>query len=445
MRNTVVLALLALLLLFLAPKLILAVGITLIVAGLAWGAWSVVSAGQRAREFGPELVQAVQVLSSQRRWSLLVKNVGLARVGVRAKGIRSQEEPVRFIPRVVGVLPAPFGAVATVVGSPGQDLAVWSSASGRLASALGVSSVVVREPESNRFQLELRARDPLSAPSVVSELPIPEGVSLILGTDESGQLVEMPLAGHSGLFVSGAPGSGKSAWLTSAIAGLSMYSDVQIVAIDGKHGHDLNALAPRCFRYLAGPRGADPLRVLMTLRDVQDLMNRRLEKALEWFGDSNYWTSGPHLDHPLLVVLIDEAQTYLDLRSALDRTEKDMLGEITSVTMDLVKKGRSAGILVCLATQKGTTDAIPSAIRDQCGLRVCFRVMTSEVAVAALGHLPLGAPSPVGQETGVGIAVSPSLAGVRFRAHFVPAAVIGWAVGDASDLTNDPGFVGVSE
>jgi DNA segregation ATPase FtsK/SpoIIIE-like protein len=274
---------------------------------------------------------------------------------------------------------------------------------------------------------------------------MPEGVSLVLGVDEAGQRVEMVLNGHSGLFVSGAPGSGKSAWLTAAIAGLSMYSDVQIVAIDGKHGHDLDALAPRCIRYLAGPSGADPLTVLMTLRDVQELMRRRLDNALEWFGDSNYWTSGPHLDHPLLVVLIDEAQTYLDLRSALDRAEKDLLGEITSVTMDLVKKGRSAGILVCLATQKGTTDAIPSAIRDQCGLRVCFRVMTSEVAVAALGYLPTGSPSPVGEDTGIGIAVSPSLAGVRFRADFVPAEVISATLVGASDLTCDPGFAEVLE
>lgn len=446
MARAIGLAVVAIVLLVAAPKFVVGVGIMAAFVGLAWVARSMLLTRQRVRKFGPELVQAVSVVSSRRHWSTLVDNVGLVRPGVRARGFLGKSEAVRFIPRVAGLRPAPFGAVVTVVGSPGQDLAVWSSATGRLASALRVPTVVVREPVPNRFELDLRARDPLASTRVASELPLPVGVSLVLGVNESGERLEMQLDGHSGLFVSGAPGSGKSAWLTAAIGGLSMYSDVQVIAIDGKHSHDLDALAPRCFRHLAGPDGADPLTVLMTLRDVQELMRRRLANAMDWFeGSTNYWTSGPHLDHPLLVVLMDEAQTYLDPRSAMDRDEKALLGEITSVTMDLVKKGRSAGILVCLATQKGTTDAIPSAIRDQCGLRVCFRVMTPEVAVAALGHLPNGAPSPVGEDTGIGIAVSPSFAPVRFRADFVPADAIAKQLAEARDLTRDPGFVEVSE
>ena len=46
-------------------------------------------------------------------------------------------------------------------------------------------------------------------------------------------------------------------------------------------------------------------------------------------------------------------------------------------------------------TQKPTTDSLPGALRDNCGMRVCFRVTTVEAARAVLGTMPEGAPSPV--------------------------------------------------
>nr|ABD48723.1 pXT107.7 [Nocardia sp. 107] len=56
------------------------------------------------------------------------------------------------------------------------------------------------------------------------------------------------------------------------------------------------------------------------------------------------------------------------------------------LTEDVVKKCGSVGIYFVIATQKPTTDAIPSAIRDNLTDGVCLGVRTEAVAVAALGE-----------------------------------------------------------
>src|SRR5690606_684281 len=51
-----------------------------------------------------------------------------------------------------------------------------------------------------------------------------------------------------------------------------------------------------------------------------------------------------------------------------------------------VKKGRSVGDLVVLATQKGTGDAIPTEIRDVCPVSLSYACKTMAAAIAALGE-----------------------------------------------------------
>ena len=50
-----------------------------------------------------------------------------------------------------------------------------------------------------------------------------------------------------------------------------------------------------------------------------------------------------------------------------------------------MKKGRSVGLVVILATQKATGDAIPTFIRDVCPVGLSFAQKTADAAVAALG------------------------------------------------------------
>jgi hypothetical protein len=421
-----------------APGLFVGPLILVGLAGVAWTVRTVVRTRRAVSDFGADTAQAVLTLRSSRRWQTTAANVGLTKGGQRPRGLMGRAEPVTFVPRVLRVGATPYGAVAVIVGVPGQDLNTWSAACGRLSSALGVAAVTVTEPVPNQFVLALRARDPLAQPILAPALVRPSDISFVLGMTESGEWEHMSPGDHSGLVVCGAPGSGKTAWLTQSVGGLLTHRDAQLLLIDGKAGHDLDPLAPRAYAYLSGDR-SDPLSVLMALRDVQSVMRRRLANAPSWFrGAPNYWALGPHEGHPVILVVIDEAQTYLDQRSGISRDEKNLIGEIHSVVMDLVKKGRSAGIVLVLATQKGTVDAIPSAIRDQCGLRVCFRVATREAAEAALGQVPADAPTPIGLDRGVGIAVSPELGVIRFRSPFVGSDAVARDLAHLAGLTRDP-------
>jgi hypothetical protein len=135
--------------------------------------------------------------------------------------------------------------------------------------------------------------------------------------------------------------------------------------------------------------------VLPMLRGVRDVMRERLRTNRERFGDSNFWHGfGGRDDARAVVVLIDEIQTWTS-PAVTDRTVKADAAEFVGLVTDIAKKGRSAGVCLLIATQKPTSDALPSGLRDVCAKRYAFRCTTTDMAKAALGVIPEGEPSPV--------------------------------------------------
>jgi S-DNA-T family DNA segregation ATPase FtsK/SpoIIIE len=94
----------------------------------------------------------------------------------------------------------------------------------------------------------------------------------------------------------------------------------------------------------------------------------------------------PPDDLPLLVTVLDECQTYLDLAQHRgDRALEGLARRCIALTGELIRKGRSVLCLTILATQKTTGDSIPTSLRDNSGLAVSFALKTTESSVAALG------------------------------------------------------------
>jgi DNA segregation ATPase FtsK/SpoIIIE-like protein len=142
--------------------------------------------------------------------------------------------------------------------------------------------------------------------------------------------------------------------------------------------------------------------------------------------------------HPIVVVVIDECQAYLDARSHPTKDAKAIGAEIDSLVRDLVKRGRSAGIVVVLSTQRPTADSIPTSTRDNCALRVCFSVRTREAATSVLGEFSTEAViSPIGAPTGVGVS-SVDGSQIRFRSPFVPDDVLRGHIQAVRGLTASP-------
>lgn len=422
-----------------------------VVAGVALLVWSGVRDFEREQraaveeaEFGVDAWPAVQLCRDSTWWTNTMVALGLDRRLMQLGCDSPLPVEVDHVPEILCSAPSAFGALLTVATAPGQSVTTWRSAEVGLAAALGVPKVVAKEPAlglRNVICLEIRTRDPLSRLLQLDSVlpPILPDLSVPLGVDEDANWVRMPVSNRSGVVIGGLPGSGKSAFLTQWMGSWLASPALQLLLIDGKGGHDLASFAPRAYRYLTGDESANLTLVRDALRDVQTVMLERLRCGPSLFhGASNFWNAGPAERSPLVVVVIDECQSYLDSRSLTSRDDKATGLEIESITKDLVKRGRSAGVLVVLSTQKPTSDAIPTSIRDVCELRVCFSVRTREAATAVLGDWDSSNDvSPIGLPTGVAVTeVGGSL--IRFRAPYVDETLVTKHVATFTHLKADP-------
>lgn len=420
-------------------------------SAVGWGltAWLVFAAAVHFRRHwslrawtGTGLRPAVNVLTDRRRWWAVCSAVGLDHVSDRWSGSarRPVSRRVRVFPRVVSITRTPFSASVIVQTPAGQAPAIWTRSLPALAAALGVPSITVTQAHPGQLALALRIRDALASPAILDRPVLSterDTWGLLLGYDEQGGALAHSLVDVSGVLVGGIPGSGKSAWLQLAIGAYAPRDDVALVVVDGRGGHDHDALAPRCFRYVAGDAAHDLELVAETLRGLRELMRTRISGSVDLYGHHSLWAAGPSPEHPAVFVLIDEFQAYMPGQFSA-KADKELATEIIGIVTDLVKRGRSAGIVAFLATQRPTTDSIPSALRDNCSHRICFSVMTRDSAEAVLGAFSVEDPvSPIRQQTGIGVTVIGGQL-VRFRAPFAPSEVIAASVAMFANLCVNP-------
>lgn len=161
--------------------------------------------------------------------------------------------------------------------------------------------------------------------------------------------------------------------------------------IDGKGGPDYDDLFARARLHAKD----EPELVRDHLARVRELMVARQPAIRAVLGVKNLWHLGPSPAWPLVVVVIDEAHTFLNETKGTDAESKrlDALARQTArLVEELIRKGRNVGIQVVLATQKATGDAIPTKIRDNCQVAVSFAQRTSKAATAVLGADITAAP-----------------------------------------------------
>lgn len=198
--------------------------------------------------------------------------------------------------------------------------------------------------------------------------------------------------GISGVIAAGIPGAGKTAAADLMITALLSRPDLaRVFVADGKGGADWLWCKPYVERY-TNDDGFDD--VLDLLHSAYDLMQYRLSTNYAQHGDSNFWHWGPTADSQMLCVVLDEVQTWIS-PIGRDKETKAKAEEFIGLLQGLVKKGRSAGIVVIMLTQKPTTDALPSGIRDNAACRIAFRCTTPEMVKAAMGDVLEGEPTPL--------------------------------------------------
>ena len=192
-----------------------------------------------------------------------------------------------------------------------------------------------------------------------------------LGVDENGEHVYVDLAERN-MLLGGEPGAGKSSALNLIVAHGALSGDCKLILIDGKQVE----LGPwrHCADMFIGPSMTDAIDCVRTL---QQIMNARYDTLLAAGRRKITRDSGEHV----YLVVIDEYAYF----SATVGTKKQQ-GEFAALTRDLVARGRAAGVIVILATQRPSHQVIDPSLRDLFGYRWAFRCTTDSSSDTVLGH-----------------------------------------------------------
>ncbi|MDA0169188.1 FtsK/SpoIIIE domain-containing protein [Solirubrobacter taibaiensis] len=303
-----------------------------------------------------------------RQWADACRHSGL----YQPEGAQRGERPA---PRLLRVEQAAAGRVLHVALSHGWTAEHVERAAPALATwyrARGVS-VSTDPADVSRVQVLIRDTDPLAGlggrawPNLkLARLSLWEPVPV--GVDEDGRVVDVVLAERN-VLLAGEPGAGKSVAQSLIVATDCLDPYCSVWMLDGK-GVDLAMWEPCC----NGFAGANHDQAMAVLRDAAAWMDasyaelRATGKRKVALGDE------------LGLLVIDELAFYVNTG-----TKKQQAG-FNEALRDLIARGRAAGLISVLATQKPSSDVIPSSIRDLVAYRWALRCTTPEASDTALGR-----------------------------------------------------------
>ena len=419
-------------------------------AAVAW----LVRYARADRDVRMSMRQALRVRS---RWARLAKMAGLC-VTDRTPTLRGwwrstsdgrPPEPRVLVPKIK-VVPDRFGIVVRATCLPRVGLEEFQKAARFLADAWDCTRVSVVPDRPGRVVIRGVRVDPLITPTAhhPTGKPPKELGNWHLGVDEYAQPVVISLANVPGVTVAGLPGYGKTSLINRLICDTAPSPAIQYAVADGKVSvadeGDYADLTGRLFAFV----GDDLTEANALFTRLVGLRRDRSAAIRSVLGVKNMWHVGPSERWPLVVLIIDEAHTYFRDHKGNDPQTKKLAAlaaENARLVEDLVKKGRSVGIVVVLATQKATGDALPTFIRDVCPVGLSFAQKTTEAAVAALGddirNWPESNPVNLQDPAYVGVA-SMGVQGregfIRVRTPYVADEEAAQVAAACSHLTRDP-------
>ncbi|MGR3939527.1 FtsK/SpoIIIE domain-containing protein [Streptomyces sp. BRA346] len=418
---------------------------------LVWALWWMVRYIRADKMTRASIRQAIRV---RRGWRRLAPMAGLSVTDKTPPAVIVA--PDGKVPKTKVLIPKikvtadRYGVLVRAVCLPKVSLAEFQRAAPYLADAWRCTRVSVLPDAPGQLVIRGVRVDPLVVPTEHTPTgEVPEELAVWrLGLDEYAQPVSVSLSDVPGVTVAGLPGFGKTSLVNRLLCDTAPSAAIQYAVADGKvtssDEGDYADLAQRAFAFVGDDLGeANTLfKRLVTLRRDRSASIRAL------LGVKNMWHVGPSEAWPLTVLIVDEAHTYFrDYKGSDPQTKKlaALAAENARLVEDLVKKGRSVGILVIIATQKATGDAIPTFIRDVCPVGLSFAQKTAEAAVVALGedirNWPDANPTALQDPAYVGVA-SMAHQGrpgfTRIRTPYVADADAARIAADTSHLTRDP-------
>lgn len=278
-------------------------------------------------------------------------------------------------PQVIKVRDTPAGYRLQVRLPAGTSATDLENAAEVVAAAMGVADLRVTRDRRHASiaTVAVIRRDPLEGPP----LPWPAADAgswslwepIPVGLDEDANAVSVSLPEHN-VLLGGEPGAGKSAALSLLVAAAALDPTVTLWLLDGKRV-ELAVWEP-CATRLVGPSLDEAIEVLDHLRAEMDA---RYAQLLAWKRRKVSRDDGLGLH----VVVIDELALYL---ASGDKKTRDRLAESLR---DLIARGRAAGVIVLAATQRPSSDIVPTSVRDLFGFRWALRCPTRDASDTILG------------------------------------------------------------
>jgi DNA segregation ATPase FtsK/SpoIIIE, S-DNA-T family len=370
-------------------------------------------------------------------WKRLARNLNLGRPD-KHRSSKVNHMKARFTP-------ASFGWTVTAKTVPGVGREQIEAASAHLADAWKCQRVAVTQDRPGRVRIRAMRRDVLLEGFGLEVAPQACPYRVWLGKDEHGADRFMDLRNVSGVCVGGQPGGGKSQVITSWETQLAPSPAVQFANVDGKGAGEFDDFTPRAWVTC----GDSMDRFLATLESLSGLMYDRLRVVRDFTGGKkNIWTVGVSSEWPLQFSVFDETQAFFDMAiaKALGKEREKQCAQAINLGSDLVRKGRSVGMCSVFATQKPTTDSLPSAISSNCALSIAFSLRTLEAAKAALGadigNYPSLSPVALSLPDYAGVCVATIPDGMnpftRLRSPLVPEDQAAKVAADSAHLRKDP-------
>jgi S-DNA-T family DNA segregation ATPase FtsK/SpoIIIE len=194
---------------------------------------------------------------------------------------------------------------------------------------------------------------------------------VFVGVDAFGNPIFVPIIFRNKL-IGGEPGAGKSSLLSNYLAHAALDPNCRLVLIDGKQVE--LGLWKDVADVFVGP---DQERAVRTLERIQAVMDNRYTYLLS-LRRRKMDRADPF---KVIVVVIDEIAFFSTV--AGDKKDQE---KFSSRLRDLVARGRAVGVVVIAATQRPSSDIIPTSLRDLFAWRFAGRCTTDSSSDIVLGH-----------------------------------------------------------
>jgi S-DNA-T family DNA segregation ATPase FtsK/SpoIIIE len=278
-------------------------------------------------------------------------------------------------PIVGGITRAATGATFTTRLGDGHSVADLERCREKLAASMSARGLRVEEDgHAGQARVTVQTGEPLAEPTgpwpwLTTRKAGRSWGGIPVGRDEAGETVFLSLA-YNSVLIAGLPDSGKSVALQQIVAGVAGDPSARLYLIDGKRA-ELSPWKRHAASFAVD--GADAVAVLEELRTEMGARYAWMEAQ-----DGIKRKVVPADDKPLLVCVVDELAAYTGPSSPVRDAFDGLL-------QDLILRGRAAGVVLVLATQKPTSDVISTQVRDNVSLRWALRVSTDKASAAIVG------------------------------------------------------------